>query len=60
LFWNFKARTASIIIETGANGLIIGSAMVNIIKKNLGDFEKMENKMVEFFSSIKKAIRRSK
>lgn len=28
-------------------------------KKNLGDFEKMENEMIEFVSSIKKAIRRS-
>ncbi len=55
-----KPEHVSIIIEAGANGIIIGSTMVNIIKKNLGDFEKMENGMVEFVSSIKKALRRSK
>ncbi|MHA1147473.1 MAG: tryptophan synthase subunit alpha [Promethearchaeota archaeon] len=53
-----KPEHASTIIDAGANGVIIGSAMVNIIKKNLGDFRKMESEMVEFVSSIKKAIRR--
>ena len=50
---------ASIIIDAGADGVIIGSAIVNIIKKNLSDFEKMETEMVEFVSSIKNAIKRS-
>ena len=50
---------ASIIVDAGADGVIIGSAIVNIIKKNLSDFEKMETEMVEFVSSIKNAIKRS-
>jgi tryptophan synthase alpha chain len=54
-----KPEHASTIITAGADGIIIGSAMVNIIKKNLGDFKKMETEMVEFVSSIKKTIRRS-
>ncbi|KKK80059.1 hypothetical protein LCGC14_2827270, partial [marine sediment metagenome] len=33
---------ASAIIDAGADGVIIGSAIVNIIKKNLGNFEEMK------------------
>lgn len=54
-----KPEHASTIIAAGADGVIIGSAMVNIIKKNLGNFKKMETEMIEFVSSIKKTIRRS-
>ena len=49
------ART---IIDAGADGVIIGSAMVNIIKKNLGNFEEMKTEMVKFVSSIKETITR--
>jgi len=48
---------AKAIIDAGADGVIIGSAIVNVIKKNLGDFEKMETEMVEFVSNIKKVIK---
>ena len=54
-----KPEHARSIIDAGADGVIIGSAMVNIIKNNLGNFEKMESEMVKFVSSIKKAIKRS-
>ncbi len=47
------------IKEAGADGIIIGSAIVNIIKNNLREFGKMEKEVVEFVSSIKKAIKRS-
>lgn len=50
---------AKTIVDAGADGVIIGSAMVNIVKKNLGDFGKMESEMVEFVSSIKNAIKRT-
>jgi len=50
---------AKTIVDAGADGVIIGSAMVNIIMKNLGDNGKMESEMVEFVSSIKNTIRRS-
>jgi len=49
---------ASTIIDAGADGVIIGSAMVNIIKKNLGHFEEMKTEMVKFVSSIKDTITR--
>jgi len=49
---------ASTIIDAGADGVIIGSAMVNIIKKNLGNFEEMKTEMVKFVSSIKDTITR--
>ena len=49
---------ASTIIDAGADGVIIGSAMVNIIKKNLGNFKEMKTEMVKFVSSIKDTITR--
>jgi tryptophan synthase alpha chain len=49
---------ASTIIDAGADGVIIGSAMVDIIKKNLGHFEEIKNEMVEFVSKIKDTITR--
>jgi len=49
---------AKTIVEAGADGVIIGSAMVNIIKTNLSNHSKMETEMVEFVSSIKNAIKR--
>ncbi len=47
---------AKTIVEAGADGVIIGSAIVNIIKKNLNDFEKMEVDLVEFVLNIKNVI----
>ena len=47
---------AKTIVEAGADGVIIGSAIVNIIKKNLKDFEKMEVDLVEFVLNIKNVI----
>lgn len=54
-----KPEHAKTIIDAGADGIIIGSAIVNIIKKNLNDFEKMEKEIEEFASIIKNAIKRS-
>jgi len=55
-----KPEHASAIAHAGADGIIIGSAMVNIIKKNLSDFIEMETEMVEFVSSIKNSIEEAK
>ena len=52
-----KPEHAKAIIEAGADGVIIGSAIVNIVKKNLENYEKMEAEMVEFVFSIKNAIK---
>ncbi|MFX1426262.1 MAG: tryptophan synthase subunit alpha [Promethearchaeota archaeon] len=52
-----KQEHATTIIDAGADGIIIGSAIVNIIKKNLNNYEEMEKDLVNFVSSIKKAIK---
>ncbi len=51
-----KPEHAKIIVDAGADGIIIGSAIVNIIKKNINNSKKLEQEIVEFASSIKKAI----
>jgi len=48
---------AKTIVKAGADGVIIGSAIVNIIKKNLNDIKKIEVELVEFVSKIKNAIK---
>ncbi len=48
---------AKTIVKAGADGVIIGSAIVNIIKKNLTDFEKIEVELVEFVSNVKNVIK---
>ena len=40
-------------INAGADGAIVGSAIVNIISKNLGDKEKMLNEVYEYVKSMK-------
>lgn len=52
-----KPEHASAIVEAGADGIIIGSAIVKIVKEYLEDFKKMEVKMVEFTSNIKDAVK---
>lgn len=52
-----KPEHASAIIDAGADGIIIGSAIVKILKKNLNDFSKMEQEMETFVSNIKNAIK---
>ncbi|TFF88812.1 MAG: tryptophan synthase subunit alpha [Promethearchaeota archaeon] len=51
-----KPAHASKLIELGADGIIIGSAIINIIKENLGDFNAIKENVVDFVSSIKDAI----
>ncbi len=53
-----KPEHASALAELGADGIIIGSAIIDVIKRNLSDFNKMEQELVEFVSSIKNAIKR--
>jgi tryptophan synthase alpha chain len=52
-----KPEHANAIIEAGADGIIIGSAIVKIVKEYLKDSKKMEAKMVEFTSNIKDAMK---
>jgi len=54
-----KPEHASAVAELGADGIIIGSAIIDIIKRNLSNFSKMEQELVEFVLSIKNAIKRS-
>jgi tryptophan synthase alpha chain len=51
-----KPDHAASLIKLGADGIIIGSAIVNIIKQNLDDYERMEKQMVDYVASIKQAI----
>ena len=50
------AKQASSIIKAGADGVIVGSAIVNLIKENLTDFDRMKTEIVEFTRKIKKAL----
>ena len=52
-----KPEHARAIADAGADGIIIGSAIVNIIKENLEDYDKMEEKIVDFASNIKNALK---
>jgi tryptophan synthase alpha chain len=52
-----KPEHARAIVDAGADGIIIGSAIVRIVKENLKDFNKMEEKIVEFTSNIKNAVK---
>jgi tryptophan synthase alpha chain len=47
---------AKTIVEAGADGVIIGSAIVNLIKSNINNYSKMETEILEFVSSIKKTL----
>lgn len=51
-----KPEHARAIADAGADGIIIGSAIVKIVKENLGNYDKMEEKMVGFTSDIKNAV----
>jgi len=53
-----KPEHATEIIEAGADGVIIGSAIVKIIKENLGNFNQMSAEIIKFTSKIKEAIKR--
>ncbi|MBD3212752.1 MAG: tryptophan synthase subunit alpha [Candidatus Lokiarchaeota archaeon] len=44
------------IIKLGADGVIIGSAIIEIIKKNLDNFYLMKKQLINFVSSIKDSI----
>ncbi len=60
IFLGFGISTpehASTLVELGADGIIIGSAMIDVIKRNLSDFTKMEKDLVEFVLSINNAIK---
>ena len=50
-----KPEQVKEVIAAGADGCIVGSAIVNLIKENLKDEEKMLRKIREFVSEMKKA-----
>ncbi|MBD3255555.1 MAG: hypothetical protein GF383_10700 [Candidatus Lokiarchaeota archaeon] len=51
-----KLEHAKAIVEAGAIGVIMGSAIVKIIQKNINDFSRMEKEMQEFVMNIKKTL----
>ncbi len=52
-----KPEHAATIVKEGADGVIIGSAIVKIVENNISDFSKMEKEIVEFCTNIKSAIK---
>lgn len=44
------------MIDYGADGVIIGSAIIELIKKNLENFSNMKKELVKFATSIKNSI----
>ncbi|TFF96447.1 MAG: tryptophan synthase subunit alpha [Promethearchaeota archaeon] len=53
-----KPEHATAIIEAGADGIIIGSAMVKLIEENLGSFVNIKSALVQFVSHIKNTLKR--
>lgn len=51
-----KPEHATALINEGADGIIIGSAIVKIISEHPDDFDRMEKSMVQFVSTIRKAL----
>ncbi len=49
-------RHAKICAEAGADGVIVGSAIVDIVEKNLGDPETMVRDLKSYVSAMKKAL----
>ncbi|MBN1217034.1 MAG: tryptophan synthase subunit alpha [Candidatus Lokiarchaeota archaeon] len=52
-----KPEHVKIIIDAGADGIIIGSAIVDIIKNNLNNFPSMKDKLVDFHLKIRNSIK---
>ncbi len=50
-----KAEHAATIVQAGADGVIIGSKVVSLIEKNLGNKEKMLAEISVLLSEVKKA-----
>ena len=51
-----KPEHVRTVIEAGADGVIIGSAIVKLVKEHLNDFNLMKTKIVDFVSKIKGTI----
>ncbi len=52
-----KPKHVKNVIEAGADGAIVGSAIINIIKKNIGNKEAMLSEIKELALELKKATR---
>jgi tryptophan synthase alpha chain len=50
---------AAACAQAGADGVIVGSAIVNIIEQNLKEADRMENELKNFVSRMKKAAARA-
>lgn len=51
-----KPEHAAAVAAAGADGVIIGSAIVQLVEENLGDDEKRLSEISAFISEVKKAI----
>ena len=46
------------VLDAGSDGAIVGSAIINIIKENLNDKEKIYEEITKYTTSMKNATRR--
>lgn len=53
-----KPEHANTLIKAGADGVIIGSAIIKHIENNLKDYEKMEQELMKFVSGIEESLRK--
>lgn len=51
-----KPEHAAAVAKAGADGVIIGSKIVSLIEKNLGNIESMKSEIGDFLSNVKKAV----
>jgi tryptophan synthase alpha chain len=55
-----KPEHVTEVLESGADGAIVGSAFVKIIEENLGDREKILEELEDFSGKLKKATQKSR
>ncbi len=51
-----KPEHAAAVARAGADGVIIGSKIVSLIEKNLGNIEAMKSEIGDFLINVKKAV----
>ena len=53
-----KEKHVKEVMDAGSNGAIVGSAIINIIKENLNDKNRLYDEITKYTTSMKNATRR--
>ena len=56
--WHLNTRKAETCARAGAEGVIVGSAIVEIVERNLKDQDTMMHELKDYVSSLKKHLLR--